>query len=170
MKLKDLKMPEGGMPAAPSAPSAGSGSQGSSQGSSGAGSEFKVAPVFDLIKAELAKVSCWIRFISLLICVCLGFLSMVYLRTMYSLFFLSRDNSDNLLKIWCVILVTYYCQCSSVISVSGFHSYVNYPFSNDQAFSHYEKLMSWYKKTNHFGSNFSCSLCSLLVLYWAILY
>jgi len=54
MKLKDLKMPEGGMPAAPSAPSAGSGSQ----GSSGAGSEFKVAPVFDLIKAELAKVSC----------------------------------------------------------------------------------------------------------------
>jgi len=58
MKLKDLKMPEGGMPAVPSAPSAGSGSQGSSQGSSGAGSEFKVAPVFDLIKAELAKVSC----------------------------------------------------------------------------------------------------------------
>jgi hypothetical protein len=44
MKLKDLKMPEGGMKAAPAS------------GNSKPGSEFKVAPVFDLIKAEIEKV------------------------------------------------------------------------------------------------------------------
>ncbi|XP_060593750.1 sterol carrier protein 2-like [Ruditapes philippinarum] len=43
MKLKDLKMPEGGMKAAPAS------------GNSKPGSEFKVAPVFDLIKAEIEK-------------------------------------------------------------------------------------------------------------------
>lgn len=49
MKLKDLKMPEGGIATTATAPS--------SEGSSGPspGSEFKVAPVFNLIKEELAK-------------------------------------------------------------------------------------------------------------------
>ncbi|XP_053394747.1 sterol carrier protein 2-like isoform X3 [Mercenaria mercenaria] len=47
MKLKDLKMPEGGVKAASAGASTGSGSS--------PGSEFKVAPVFDLIKEELNK-------------------------------------------------------------------------------------------------------------------
>lgn len=48
MKLKDLKMPEGAATSAPAASTGGSGPQ--------PGSDFKVAPVFDQIKAELAKV------------------------------------------------------------------------------------------------------------------
>ena len=47
MKLKDLKMPEGASVPA-TGPSANTGPK--------PGSEFKVAPLFDLIKAELQKV------------------------------------------------------------------------------------------------------------------
>lgn len=50
MKLKDLKMPEGGsVPAQSAGATTGSGPK--------PGSEFKVAPVFDLIKTELEKVN-----------------------------------------------------------------------------------------------------------------
>lgn len=49
MKLKDLKMPEGASKAAPA------GGSGTGSGSK-QGSEFKVAPVFDLIQSELQKV------------------------------------------------------------------------------------------------------------------
>ena len=55
MKLKDLKMPEGGVPkagAAPKAPAAGP----------KPGAEFKSAAVFDLIQKELEKVCCSTQF------------------------------------------------------------------------------------------------------------
>ncbi|KAL4235600.1 sterol carrier protein 2 [Mactra antiquata] len=47
MKLKDLKMPEGGLPASAPAPSGGSGPK--------PGADFKVATVFDMIEDELKK-------------------------------------------------------------------------------------------------------------------
>lgn len=50
MKLKDLKMPEGAGQAAPSAPAVGTGGSGLQPGD-----DFKVAPVFEEIKAELKR-------------------------------------------------------------------------------------------------------------------